>query len=133
MTRTAVGANQTRSRRILSNEELILLRAQVEIEQGDFVNALADINTVHTAYLPTPILAATLGTDKEAFRTAVLYEKRYSLYYEGAQRLVDLRAYDRFKEPFIVKENASDAFVRNLPIPKAELDQRGGTAPKTCS
>jgi hypothetical protein len=134
MTRTAVSANQTRSRRILSNEELILLRAQVEIEQNDFVNALADINAVHTRYFGgTPILAATLGTDKEAFRTAVLYEKRYSLFYEGAQRLVDLRAYDRFKEPYITKENASDVFIGVLPVPKAELDQRGGSAPKTCS
>jgi starch-binding outer membrane protein, SusD/RagB family len=130
MTRTAVAANQTRNRRILSNEELILLRAQVEIEQNDFVNALADINVVRGKYgLPTIVSLP----DKEAFRTAVLYEKRYSLFYEGAQRLVDLRAYDRFKEPYLVKENASDAFVRTLPIPKAELDQRGGSAPKTCS
>lgn len=130
MTRTAVGANQTRSRRILSNEELILLRAQVEIEQNDFLNATTDINTVRQQY---GLTAIPLLLDKESARTAVMYEKRYSLFFEGAQRLVDLRAYDRFKPPFVVAENTSDAFVRNLPVPKAELDQRGGTAPKTCS
>jgi hypothetical protein len=129
-TRTANPANQTRPRRILSNEELILLRAQVAIEQLDFVSATRDINAVRTQYGLNPI---ALLADKETARTALLYEKRFSLYFEGAQRLVDLRAYDRFKEPFITKEVTTDPFVSMLPVPKAELDQRGGTATKTCS
>jgi hypothetical protein len=66
----------------------------------------------------------------------VLYEKRYSLYFEGAQRLVDLRAYNRFNATYLTPESANgstDPFVSMLPIPKAELDQRGGTVTKTCS
>jgi starch-binding outer membrane protein, SusD/RagB family len=132
-TRTADPTNQTRPRRVLSNEELILLRAQVEIEQNDFVNATADINTVRQQY---GLAAIPLLLDKESARTAVLYEKRYSLFFEGAQRIVDLRAYGRFNPTYITPESANgstDPFVSMLPIPKTEVDQRGGTVTKTCS
>src|SRR5205807_8813504 len=75
---------------ILKNEELLLLRAQAQIERGQLALATADINTVRTSYGLAPYVPfATVA----AARTAVLYEKRYSLLMEGAQRLVDLRAY----------------------------------------
>jgi hypothetical protein len=129
-TRTADGSNQTNPRRLLSNEELILLRAQVKIEQSDLQGATDDINAVRTQYglAPIPLLA-----DKESARTAVLYEKRYSLFFEGAQRLVDLRAYGRFNATYLPKEGPNDLYIQNLPVPKAELDQRGGTITKACS
>jgi hypothetical protein len=132
-TATANGDNQTKTRRILSNEELILLRAQVEIEQNDFVSATADINTVRTQY---GLTARPLLTTKAAAIDAVLYEKRYSLFFEGAKRLVDLRAYGRFNPTYLTPEVANgstDPFVSMLPIPKSEADQRGGTVTKTCS
>jgi hypothetical protein len=128
-TRTANTANQTRPRRILSNEELILLRAQVEIEQNNLAAATLDINAVRTKYGLTQVAPTT----KQAAIAALMYEKRYSLFFEGAQRLVDLRAYGLFNSANLPAENVSDTYVRYLPIPKAELDQRGGTAPKTCS
>jgi starch-binding outer membrane protein, SusD/RagB family len=133
MTRTADASNQTRPRRILSNEELILLRAQVEIEQANWAGATADINAVRTQYGLAPI---ALLADAQTARTALLYEKRYSLFFEGAQRVVDLRAYGRFNATYLTPESANgstDPFVSMLPIPKSELDQRGGSAPKTCS
>lgn len=132
-TRTANAANQIRPRRILSNEELILIRAQVKIELGDLTGATADINAVRTQYGLTAIAEPAT---KAAAIDAVLYEKRYSLFFEGAQRLVDLRAYGRFNSTYLTPESANgstDPFVSMLPIPKAELDQRGGTATKTCS
>jgi len=129
-TRTAVTANQTKPRRVLSNEELILLRAQIEIEQGDLVAATADINAVRTQY---GLTAIAVPLTKAAAIDALLYEKRYSLFFEGAQRLVDLRAYGRFNSTYLVKESATDPYVSMLPIPKSELDQRGGSAAKTCS
>ena len=131
-TRTADPANQTRNRRVLSNEELILIRAQVKIEQNDLVGAAADINAVRTKYGLAPVAPAT----KTAAIDAVLYEKRYSLFFEGAQRLVDLRAYGRFNATYLTPESANgstDPFVSMLPIPKSEVDQRGGTVTKTCS
>lgn len=134
-TRTGTASNQTRSRRILSNEELILLRAQVKIEQNDIAGAVADINVVRTQYglAPFAINVASLVTPKEQARSAVLYEKRYSLFFESAHRLDDLRAYGRLNSTYLQKEAAGDTYVRNLPIPKAEMDQRGGSITKTCS
>ena len=129
-TRTAVAANQTKPRRILSNEELILIRAQIKIEQGDLAGAMADVNAVRTQY---GLTAKAVPATKAAAIDAVLYEKRYSLFFEGAQRLVDLRAYGRFNSTYLKAESASDPYVSMLPIPKAELDQRGGSAAKTCS
>jgi hypothetical protein len=132
-TRTAVAGNQTKNRRILSNEELLLIRAQVEIEQGDLVAATADINTVRTQY---GVAARALPLTKAAAIDNLLYEKRYSLFFEGAQRLVDLRAYGRFNATYLTPESANgskDPFVSMLPIPKSELDQRGGNATKSCS
>jgi len=132
-TRTAVAGNQTKPRRILSNEELLLIRAQVKIEQNDLTGAAADINTVRTQY---GLTAIAVPATKTAAIDAVLYEKRYSLFFEGAQRLVDLRAYGRFNATYLTPESANgstDPFVSMLPIPKSELDQRGGNAAKTCS
>jgi hypothetical protein len=130
MTRTAEPSNQINPRRVLSNEELILLRAQVKIEQNDLKGATDDINAVRTQY---GLAELPLLTDKESARTAVLYEKRYSLFFEGAQRLVDLRAYGRFNGTYLAKEGPNDLYIQNLPVPKAEADQRGGTVKKVCS
>jgi hypothetical protein len=113
---------------VMKNAELLLLRAQVYIEQGNLAAAAADINTVRTndgGLNPIPV-----PVDKPSAITALLYEKRYSMLAESAQRLVDLRAYGRL--------NASagpgapgDLFQTALPIPKRELDARGVAAPAT--
>ncbi|MEP6620301.1 MAG: hypothetical protein ABJE47_13340 [bacterium] len=117
---------------ILKNSELILLRAQAEIEMGDLAAATADINTVRTkdgGLAPLPLLAS-----KTAAINAVLYEKRYSLLNEGAQRFVDLRAYNRLNGTYLRKELATDPFQAALAIPKPEQDARGGgVIVPTCS
>jgi hypothetical protein len=116
-------ANQSRPVGILRDEEIVLLRAQAEIEAGQFAAATADINSVRTTYglaaIPT-ISSATEG------RSRVLYEKRYSLLFEGDQRLVDLRAYGYLREPYLRKELPTDPFNSAFPIPIAERDARGG-------
>ncbi len=106
---------------ILKNSELILLRAQARIESGDLPGATVDINAVRVAdggltpYAPFTTKAAAIA--------AVLYEKRYSLLAESAQRLVDLRAYG------LVNAAAGpgapgDIFQTTLPIPKPQFDTR---------
>jgi len=71
---------------------------------------------------------------KAAAINAVLYEKRYSLLGESAQRLVDLRAYSRLNATFLKKETSTDIFQTTLPIPKRELDARAVTSiAPTCS
>ncbi len=106
--------------------ELVLLRAQAKIGLNDLAGARTDINIVRTiegGVAPIGALAS-----QSAAIDAVLYEKRLSLFLTGPQRLVDLRAYNRFAAPYVTRENTADRLSRALPIPQAEIDVRGGAA-----
>ncbi|HEY0242359.1 MAG TPA: RagB/SusD family nutrient uptake outer membrane protein, partial [Gemmatimonadaceae bacterium] len=123
---TFVGAvptltNQSAPIGILRDEELVLLRAQAYIEANNFAAATADVNSVRTTYGLAPL---AVFANKEAARSAVLYEKRFSLLFEGPQRLVDLRAYGRLNNTYFRKETATDPFNAAFPIPRAEQDAR---------
>lgn len=123
-------ANQALPIPIMKDEELVLLRAQAEIEAGQFAAATADINTVRTA---NGLPALAVFTSKTAAINAVLYEKRFSLLFEGAQRLVDLRAYGRLNSNFFRRELATDPFNAAFPIPRGELNARGLTTNPVCT
>jgi hypothetical protein len=132
---STASSNLTRPLPVLRNAELILLRAQAEIELSQFTQATADINAVRTgegglAAIPT-ITSRTEGIQR------VLYEKRFSLLLEtGGQRLADLRAYGLLNAANLgaSPRGTADAFLAALPIPQAELDQRGQTAAQaTCT
>lgn len=123
-------ANQVLPIALLKDEELVLLRAQAEIEAGQFANALLDINAVHLTYNATPVApAATV----DAYRAAVLYEKRFSLLFEGPQRLVDLRAYGYLNAAHFNPELTTDPFNNAFPIPRAELNARHLTTNPACT
>jgi hypothetical protein len=127
-------ANLTNPIAILRDEELVLLRAQAYFEAGQPINGLADLNSVRTSYgLPALTLADVPTLDAQ--RDALLYEKRFSLFFEGPQRLVDLRAYGKLKAGVTTPEVASDPFNTAIPIPKTEADARGGrqNLTPTCS
>ena len=126
--------NQTRPLRILSTEELILLRAQAKVVAGNLAGATADVNIVHRISggfaTPLPVFA-----NATAARNAILYEKRYSLLSEGPQRWVDLRAYGLLTAANFTLGGksapyASDPFTKAFPIPQSEFDARGGNV--TC-
>ena len=119
----------TRPLPILKNEELILLRAQAYIGKGDLVNATADINAVHTKYglAPYPTFASSA-----AAISAILYEKRYSLLFEGPQRLVDLRIYGRLNAANYKAELPGDLYTSTLGVPLNEAAARGGTVTTVC-
>lgn len=126
----ASSANQAAPLAILRDEELVLLRAQAYIEAGQLLNARADINDVRTNYG----LAAHLPfTSKDAAITALLYEKRYSLLFEGPQRLADLRAYSRLSSTYFKPELPGDPYNAALPLPRAELNARGLTTNPACT
>lgn len=119
---------------VLKNSELILLRAQAEVGLGDLAAATVDVNTVRVAdgkLAPLP----TFTTATQAIN-AILYEKRYSLLGESAQRLVDLRAYGYLTPTGVATYGAvaggpggpGDIFQTALPIPKTQLDTRNTTS-----
>jgi hypothetical protein len=123
-------ANQVAPIALLKDEELVLLRAQAEIEAGQLANALLDINAVHTTYDPTPVAPAPTVA---AYRAAVLFEKRFSLLFEGPQRLVDLRAYGYLNSGHFAAELPTDPYNNAFPIPRAELNARGLTTNPACT
>lgn len=121
--------NQNAPLGILRDEELVLLRAQAEIETGDFADAILDVNSVRTNYgLPATAFATVADG-----RTAVLYEKRYSLLFEGPQRMDDLREYKLLNATFHKPETTTDPYNAALPIPRGELNARKLTVNPACT
>jgi hypothetical protein len=123
--------SQTQPIAYLKSEELVLLRAQANVGLGDLVGALADVNLVRAASGGLPPLPPF--ADASAAIDAILREKRYSLLLESAHRLVDLRAYRRLNATYFKKERPGDVFVKALPIPQNESDQRNGNVTPVCS
>ena len=106
---------------LIKNEELILLRAEAEIGLSDFGNAVPDINVVRQI---SGGLAPYAGVvDQPSLLVELLYNKRYSLMYEGGHSWIDYRRYgltaslqsfDRVGPP-------PDVIFPTMPIPTAEL------------
>jgi hypothetical protein len=107
---------------IITNEELILLRSEARWFTGNKADAVADLNLIRQqAGGLAPI--ATPAND-EAFVTALLQERFYSLLFEG-HRWIDLRRFDRLDTLPLDQPN----FTRQarFPIPEAECLARGIT------
>ncbi len=105
---------------IIKNEELLLLRAEANIGLNDLSSALTDINTVRTLSGGLPALGGFANQD--AALTELLYNKTYSLLYEGGHRWIDARHYGRLNTLPIDRPGGSppDAIFSTLPIPNAE-------------
>jgi hypothetical protein len=78
---------------IIRNEELILLRAEANIGLGNLSDAIADLDLIRTS---SGGLAPYSGpVTAEALLDELLYNRRYSLLWEGGHRWIDLRRYGR--------------------------------------
>lgn len=106
---------------IIRNEELLLLRSEARFFTGNTAGAMADLNLVRTVSGSLqPIAGIPNMTD---YVTALLYERRYSLAFEG-HRWIDARRLDRVMDlPLDMPDH-----VRNVrfPLPRAECDARPG-------
>lgn len=101
-------------------EELMLLRAEANIMTNNVAAALQDVNAVRTTSGGLPALAS-LGATQAAQLDALLYEKRYSLLYEG-HRWHDLRRYGRLYT--LPLDRPNHFIARVVPIPTTECDAR---------
>lgn len=119
----------TQSIAMIRMEELVLLRAQANIALNNLAAAKTDIDIVRVA-AGLPASAANVGTNATAAVTELLRQKRYSLLWEGLQRLQDLRAYGVLKSAYRTAETATDPFQTVLPIPLNEVTARAGNV--TC-
>jgi hypothetical protein len=107
---------------MIRNEELILLRAEARWFTGDKPGAMADLNNVRVNSGGLPAIA-TPATDAE-FITALLYERRYSLLFEGSHSWNDYRRFDRIPvlQAMATKRSggAASNIARWLPLPSNE-------------
>ena len=105
---------------VMRNEELVLIRAEVLWGLNRDAEAITMINFVRQAAGLPP--KASFATHGDLLR-GILKEKRYSLLFESASRLVDFRMFGILNE--LGKEAGNDPIPR-LPIPQNEADARSG-------
>jgi hypothetical protein len=112
---------------IITNKELILLRAQASIGAGQLGAAQTDINFIRLNDAGLGPVGAFANAD--AAITELLRQKRYSLFLETGSRWVDHRFYGRLDD-IVDPTVASGNYEIHLtyPIPQDEVLARGGTA-----
>jgi hypothetical protein len=109
---------------LIKNEELILLRAEANIGLNNLPPAVADLNLVRQTSGGLPPYAGLV--DQASLLTELLYNKRYSLLYEGGHTWIDYRRYNRTAD-LVSLDRAGpppDVIFPTLPIPQAEKQQR---------
>lgn len=110
---------------IIKNEELILLRAEANLGLNNLTAALDDINfiRVNSGRLPPYSGAVTAS----ALLDELLYNKRYSLLFEGGHRWIDARRYGRLDSlPLALP---SHNVLPRFPFPEAECLARSPAPP----
>ena len=118
---------------IIRNEELILLRAEANLALGNNTAAIQDINLIRAnsgglAPISDPYVA---GVGMPAtLLDELLYEKRYSLLWEGGHRWIDLRRYGKLAT--LPKYAPDHKVFPYLSLPPSECQPRSA-APYGCT
>jgi hypothetical protein len=108
---------------IVTNEELILLRAEVQWALGNDPEALRLANLVRTRAGGFAIPKAV--PDRGDLLRFILQQRRYSLLFESGGHLVDYRMFGLFPE--LGRELSSQSLGEMIiPFPEAEIDARKG-------
>lgn len=102
---------------IIRNEELILIRAEANLQLNNLGAARDDINYVRVNSGGLAPLAA-FGTQAAALN-ALLYERRYSLLFEWGHRWIDMRRYGRLNQ--LPLDRTGDVVYTTFPIPTDEV------------
>lgn len=113
----------------ITNEELLLLRAEIRWNTANKLGAIDDINLVrqHAGGLPPSTL--TIVSSDAAFVTEVLYNRLYSLLWQQGTRWTDARRYGRTGTLPI--DRAGDVVHPYMLVPASECDARGLSVPCT--
>jgi hypothetical protein len=106
---------------VIRNEELILLRAEANLQLGNLQAALDDINLVRRTSGGLANSTLTPASGSAAILTELLRQRRLSLLFEG-HRWVDLRRYGRLNT--LPRDLATHVYVNAYPVPQAECDAR---------
>ncbi|MEM7379940.1 MAG: RagB/SusD family nutrient uptake outer membrane protein, partial [Bacteroidota bacterium] len=100
----------------IRNEELILIYAEANIQQGNLTDAVDALNIIRNAYGLGDYAGAVAAPD---LTDEMLYNRAYSLWAEG-HAMFDLRRYDRLNATFLPIDRAGDIIHTQFPIPPFE-------------
>lgn len=109
---------------LIKNEELILLRAEANIGLNNLAAAVPDIDLVRTTSGGLPAYAGAV--DQPSLLAELLYNKRYSLMFEGGHSWIDYRRYNLTSLLASIDRPGPppDVIFPTLPIPASELQPR---------
>jgi hypothetical protein len=113
----------------ITNEELILLRAEIRWNTGDKLGAVSDINLIRQHAGGLGLSTLTPASPDADFITELLYNRLYSLMWTQGVRWVDARRYNRLNT--LPLDRTGDVVHPNMLIPAAECDARGLAPPCT--
>jgi starch-binding outer membrane protein, SusD/RagB family len=99
---------------IIRNEELILIYAEANIQLNNFTEALNAINEIRSKH-NLPDYSGTV--DQTSLINEMLYERRYSLFFEG-HRWVDVRRYNQLNT--LPLDRPADNVWSEFPLPVSE-------------
>jgi hypothetical protein len=127
-------SNPESSVALIRNEELVLLKAEALFFSGVPANiplAIAELNIVRigAGHLPG---YSNPTPDSDTFTEQLLYERRYSLLFEGGHRWIDTRRLNKLADLPVFSSTADDGTVTTdtlnvrFPLPNAECDARPG-------
>jgi hypothetical protein len=129
-----LSTNQTRSLPIRRAALWYLLRAQAEAASGQYAQASADVSVVHQVEggFATPVAFATPA----GAQSAILYEYRYSMIFQGPFHLGALRQYSALTKAYVSQagmpqiktdlNHDTDPLQTTLTIPQNESVARNG-------
>ncbi len=113
---------------IIRNEELILLRAEANIGLNNLATAVTDIDFIRAT---AGGLAPYAGTvDQASLLGELLYNKRYSLLFEGGHRWIDARRYGRLGT--LPRDLSSHVVFSRFPFPRNDCLARNPTPALGC-
>jgi starch-binding outer membrane protein, SusD/RagB family len=108
---------------IIKNEELLLLRAEANINLASLGAAVADIDSVRVRSGGLAPLGVLI--DQPSAITELLYNRLFSLLYEGGHRWIDLRRYGRLAispaGDLPVSRAGTESVFSTFPVPRDEV------------
>jgi len=111
-------ATNTSAVPFIRNEELVLIYAEASAQLGHFDDAVTAINRIRTA---ANLTVYTGEKNLNALITEILFQRRYSLWFEPAgHRWFDLRRYDRLSEIDVTLD--AGAVFTQLERPSSEVN-----------
>lgn len=109
---------------IIRNEELILLRAEANLGSGNLAQAVIDLNFIRTNSGGLPVYTGAVTA--AALLDELLYNKRYSLLWEGGHSWIDHRHYGKLTA--LPRMATGGKFFTKMPFPNNECLARADAA-----